>query len=79
MAYTPSVSAVERLVQWDLVDEVEGGWSGVDMHGMCYYLSTYYLSIFHGRFYQAYHSGQLILLPILFIRLSLSPPGRLLA
>lgn len=33
MEYTPSVSAVKRLVQWDEVEQLEGIWTGVDMHG----------------------------------------------
>lgn len=33
MEYTPSVSAVKRLVQWEEVEAVEGIWTGVDMHG----------------------------------------------
>jgi hypothetical protein len=34
MEYTPSISGVERLAQWPVETEVEGGWTGVDMHGM---------------------------------------------
>lgn len=34
MDYTPTVASVEHLVQWPVVDALEGGWRGVDMHGM---------------------------------------------
>jgi hypothetical protein len=34
MAYTPSVAAVEHLVQWPVQKEMRGGWRDVDMHGM---------------------------------------------
>lgn len=33
MEYTPSVTAVERLLQWPSVREIDGGWTEVDMHG----------------------------------------------
>ncbi|PYH96983.1 hypothetical protein BO71DRAFT_396547 [Aspergillus ellipticus CBS 707.79] len=35
MEYTPSVTAVERLLEWPTAREMEldGGWTGVDMHG----------------------------------------------
>lgn len=33
MEYTPSVTAVERLLQWSSVREIDGGWTEVDMHG----------------------------------------------
>lgn len=33
MEYTPSVTAVDRLLQWPAQGEVDGGWTDVDMHG----------------------------------------------
>lgn len=36
MAYTPSVAAVEHLVQWPVQEEVRGGWRDVDMHGISF-------------------------------------------
>lgn len=37
MAYTPSVAAVEHLVQWPVQEEVRGGWRDVDMHGISFF------------------------------------------
>lgn len=34
LEYTPSLSGVERLVEWPLQEEIEGGWREVDMHGI---------------------------------------------
>lgn len=49
MAYTPSVTAVEHLLEWPTQSEVEGGWRSVNMHGpstqpheFCY---SYYLDL----------------------------------
>lgn len=33
MEYTPTVTSVERLVEWPTEGEVEGGWRDVGMHG----------------------------------------------
>lgn len=33
MAYTPSVTSVERLLEWPTEGEIEGGWRQVGMHG----------------------------------------------
>lgn len=33
MAYTPSVTAVEHLLDWPIQAEIEGGWRGVHMQG----------------------------------------------
>lgn len=33
MEYTPSLTGVERLMEWPIQDEIEGGWREVDMHG----------------------------------------------
>ncbi|PLB54288.1 hypothetical protein P170DRAFT_431917 [Aspergillus steynii IBT 23096] len=34
MAYTPSVTAVDRVLEWPSEREIEGGWRDVDMQGM---------------------------------------------
>jgi hypothetical protein len=33
MAYTPSVTRVEHLLEWPMQTELEGGWRSVHMHG----------------------------------------------
>lgn len=33
MKYTPSVTSVEKLLQWPSCEKLEGGWTDVDIHG----------------------------------------------
>lgn len=51
MAYTPSVAAVEHLLQWPVLGEVKGGWTGVDMHGTFISISLFLFIIYHYYFY----------------------------
>ena len=34
MEYTPTVSSVEKVLEWETVGSVEGGWRDVSMHGI---------------------------------------------
>lgn len=34
MEYTPTVSSVEKVLEWETVECVEGGWRDVSMHGI---------------------------------------------
>lgn len=34
MAYTPTVTDVQRLLEWPVEAEIEDGWTDVDTHGM---------------------------------------------
>lgn len=37
MDYTPTVSSVEHLVKWPMVEDLSG-WRGIDMHGLLFFL-----------------------------------------
>lgn len=46
MEYTPTVSSVEKILEWETVECVEGGWRDVSMHGIFPISpSTYYYMI----------------------------------